>query len=367
MSNSATPPLVITVADDLTGALDSGVEFAKCGLETYVATAATHVEAALSHKPQCLVINTASREIGEAKAHHIHRTLRAALGDDLTHSLLFKKVDSRLKGNIATEINGLVGHDKRQVIVAPAIPDMGRRHQAGILSGVGIDQPVAIAERCDGISSPIYVPDVTGQDDFTPAIDAASAGALFVGAKGMAQALAQHLIAKRPVGGNAKRPSQCLEGSLLAAIGSLDPITLRQIDSLMTCNLESLRHIKAPNGHVSDVITKKTTSLLLQLTKGDSTQDSAEVGERFTALAASIFKLNQYDSLFCCGGQTAQDLLEALSIPLLKLNGELFPGVPVSEALLDSRPFWLITKSGGFGDPDLLANLFARQFSTPKA
>ncbi len=367
MSNPATPPLVITIADDLTGALDSGVEFAKRGLATYVATAAEHVETALSHKPQCLVINTASREIGEAKAHHIHRSLRATLGDDLSRSLLFKKVDSRLKGNIATEINGLIGDQARQVVVAPAIPDMGRRHQAGILSGVGIDQPIAIAERCDGILSPIRVPDVSGQDDFTPAIEAASAGALFVGAKGMAHALAKHVIAKHPLGENAPRSSQGLKGSLLAAMGSRDPITLRQIDSLTACNLEFLHHVTAPNGHVSDVVTKKNTSLLLQLTEGEVTQNRAEVGERFTSLAASIFKLNQYDNLFCCGGQTAQDLLEALSIPLLKLTGELFPGVPVSEALFDSRPFWLITKSGGFGDPDLLANLFARQFSTPKA
>lgn len=366
MPHQAKPPLVITIADDLTGALDSGVEFAKCGLSTYVATSAQYLDAALDASPDCLVVNMASREISAAEALKRHSDLRRALAG-LDKSLVFKKVDSRLKGNISAEINGLIGSQSKPIILAPAIPDMGRVHQAGQLSGTGIDKVIDVAERCRPLACPIHVPDILQQQDFARVIEAAPGDALFVGAKGIAQALAASLSHQHGVESEMEPPLKSIKGSLFAAIGSRDPITLRQIDSLSACKLADFRHMSAPDGCLSEAIMDKGGSLLLQLTDGGSGQSSDIVGARFTAAAAEIFKQNQHDNLFACGGQTAQDLIDILSIPVLKLTGELFPGVPVSEALFDSRPFWLITKSGGFGDPDLLANLFKRRLDTSKA
>ncbi|WP_114010606.1 four-carbon acid sugar kinase family protein [Cohaesibacter intestini] len=378
MSNPASHPLVVTIADDLTGALDSGVEFAKHGLATYVATSPDHLDEALAQAPTCLVINTASREIAAAQAQQIHDRLRQKL-DHLEDHYLFKKVDSRLKGNIAAEINGLIGPQQKQVILAPAIPAMGRLHQAGILTGSGIETPINIAERCSDLSQPVHVPDIANQTDFNTILQTAPGQALFVGAKGMAQALAQTLVQTLvqtpaphqtddiPAKPSTKQTFKPLAGTMLAAIGSRDPITLRQIDSLSARQLAAVRHVAVPDGDISEKITEKDTSLLLQLTAGPNPQDSIRVGAKFTAVASEIFKRHQYDNLIACGGQTAQDLLQTLSVRLLKLTGELYPGVPVAEALFDSRRFWLITKSGGFGDPDLLANLFARQSEPPQA
>jgi uncharacterized protein YgbK (DUF1537 family) len=57
------------------------------------------------------------------------------------------------------------------------------------------------------------------------------------------------------------------------------------------------------------------------------------------------------------GGDTAFALLKAMHIDIVEPIGEILPGVPVS--LLPDRRI-LITKAGGFGDPDLLLQLHER-------
>src|SRR5271165_5976312 len=90
---------ILALADDLTGALETGAKFAGQGLGARVTT-----EIAMSRAPEVpvLVIDTETRHLpaGEAAGVVRHAT-KAALR--FAPWLVYKKTDSTLRGNIAAE------------------------------------------------------------------------------------------------------------------------------------------------------------------------------------------------------------------------------------------------------------------------
>ena len=100
--------MLAILADDLTGALDSAAPFAARGLHVEVALAAAAVGAALGAAagaaPDVLSINLGTRELAPAAA---QREVAAALQALPAGTRLFKKVDSRLKGHIAAELDAV--------------------------------------------------------------------------------------------------------------------------------------------------------------------------------------------------------------------------------------------------------------------
>jgi uncharacterized protein YgbK (DUF1537 family) len=68
---------------------------------------------------------------------------------------------------------------------------------------------------------------------------------------------------------------------------------------------------------------------------------------------------DQPDGIFVIGGDTAFAVIAALGLPALSPIGEVVPGVPVTRLVLPdrTRDLLLITKAGGFGDPDVLCQV----------
>src|SRR5579864_3088761 len=117
---------MLILADDLTGAADCGVACACAGLEALN-------EHACSADAEVLSVDTDTRRMTpERAALEIDRFVRAcALDEDL---LLFKKIDSTLRGHVAAEIAAVLGAYRSlhpgagQVValMAPAFPAYGR-------------------------------------------------------------------------------------------------------------------------------------------------------------------------------------------------------------------------------------------------
>ncbi|MHB1159801.1 MAG: four-carbon acid sugar kinase family protein, partial [Chloroflexota bacterium] len=105
------------VADDLTGAMDTGVQFAKEGLHTVVMLG----EGALP-EAEMVVISTDSRD---EPADEAYRRAKEA-GLRLAGRAIYKKLDSTLRGNLGPEIEGLLdGLGLGRALVAPAFPSSG--------------------------------------------------------------------------------------------------------------------------------------------------------------------------------------------------------------------------------------------------
>ena len=83
---------------------------------------------------------------------------------------------------------------------------------------------------------------------------------------------------------------------------------------------------------------------------------SRSVIEAFGRLAARIIRRTSPKTVFLSGGDTAREVLKSLEIDDLEIRSEVSPGV----VHLRAGDLSLLTKSGGFGHPTLLSELWRR-------
>ncbi|MCI5109452.1 MAG: hypothetical protein MRY75_02775 [Marivita sp.] len=336
------PITSLILADDLTGALDSAVGFADPDVTVLVARSADAIPVALDQRPDVLSVNTSSREIAPERA--AERIAAALAHLDPAHiSLVFKKVDSRLKGNVGIETAALAEWAGRsRSLACPAIPGMGRRVERGALSGSGVATPIPVAACFD---HPVEVPDVHSDEDLDALCVGSVSDTLWIGARGLSFALARSLGVAAPASASLKEP-------ILILNGSRDPVTLAQVEALK--DISAI--VSAPDGMVPDT-TPQSATTLLDLTDGGANLSGPIVAERFAEGAAKLARRCQPAALLICGGETAQACLDQFGLNSLRVKAELRPGLPVCEADLGWGQIQIVTKSGGFGAADLLADI----------
>ena len=120
-----TPKNILIIADDFTGANDTGVKFAKKGYDTSVINN-DNLDLA---KSDILVVNTETRLIDEKEA--VRRIEN--ISKYLENQKIYKKIDSTFRGNIGAEIETLLSKlNKKICVIANAFPSMNRTVQNGI-------------------------------------------------------------------------------------------------------------------------------------------------------------------------------------------------------------------------------------------
>jgi uncharacterized protein YgbK (DUF1537 family) len=116
---------IVVIADDLTGANDTGVQFAKQGLKTIVLIGVPGSPSELDE--DVLVVDTQSRALSPTDAYQ-KVSEAALLFKDRDHfQTLYKKIDSTLRGNLGAEMDAIMDVCGLELaIVAPAFPQNGR-------------------------------------------------------------------------------------------------------------------------------------------------------------------------------------------------------------------------------------------------
>src|SRR5215510_1963419 len=92
---------ILALADDMTGALETGAKFRAAGIDAVVS--AKPVAAAGA---QALVLDTETRHLNGAEARRVVREFVTRSGID-SPRLVYKKTDSTLRGNISAELEAL--------------------------------------------------------------------------------------------------------------------------------------------------------------------------------------------------------------------------------------------------------------------
>lgn len=254
------------IADDLTGAGDTGVQFARAGLETRVVFG--EWERSELSGVRALVVNTDSRALPPDSAYRAVRTASDTLLR-LGFRPVYKKVDSTLRGRIGPELDAMLDSTgARLAVLCPAFPANGRIVAGGhlLVNGVPVERtpvgrdpvtPVTesylpallsgsmrhrveavgykdlaagqdrLVERFRSIveSGPAAVVCDAGTEADLEALVTAGLAAdpavLFVGSAGLALPLARLLSAAEASGAVTTAP-------LLALVGSVNPVTREQ-------------------------------------------------------------------------------------------------------------------------------------------
>lgn len=332
--------LVALIADDLTGALDSAAPFAARGMRTRVALSPDAIDAIDPAGLDVLAVTTNSRENDEAAARKAVESAALRLRA-LAPRVVFKKIDSRIKGHVAAEAQQCALHLQRpNWLVAPAIPTFGRIVQHRHVEGFGVEEPIDIAARLGGDAR---IPDIARQEDFAPLVDAVlnDKSLLAIGARGFAEALAERL-------GGAAMTAPLPATPTLFAIGSVDPITRAQMARLRDHAgiAESPEQHNWGNKNIAILSTPKLVGEIALAPAQD-----------FARRAARCISVLQPNTVVVTGGETAALVLAALNIAHMEVEGETVPGVGQALARTSHGPLRILTKSGGFGFPDTLVEI----------
>lgn len=149
------------IADDLTGANDSGVQLARHGLKTSVLF---DMDEASVKNYEAVVFDTDSRSIDHAEAYEkVSRTVQFLIKAGFQS--IFKKLDSTMRGNIGAEIDAVYDTLKPDfMMIAPGYPKNNRiiRQSIHYLNGV----PLGETEIAKDPKTPVtisYLPELLKQ------------------------------------------------------------------------------------------------------------------------------------------------------------------------------------------------------------
>ena len=139
----------LVIADDFTGANDTGVQIRRRGIPVGVIFSGDMIE----DDHNSYVVDTESRPFSAGDAYTaVRNKIQVINFDSFTH--IIKKVDSTLRGSIGAEIAAIAAEVKPDIVLfAPALPDLGRTTEDAVhkLNGV----PITMTEMARDPRTPV--------------------------------------------------------------------------------------------------------------------------------------------------------------------------------------------------------------------
>lgn len=147
------------IADDLTGAMDAGVQMQNRDKRVRVALSTQGLDD-LIEDTDFVVVNTQSRNISPDVAYQrVTTAVKQFLKNDCR--IFYKKIDSTLRGNIGAELQAILDSaDFDCVLVAPALPFNKRTTENGVHFVGG--KKLAEIELAKDPFAPIYISSIAG-------------------------------------------------------------------------------------------------------------------------------------------------------------------------------------------------------------
>src|SRR5665648_105631 len=140
--------MIYVIADDLTGANDTGVQFTKKGYKTIVSVLDEQSTIMIPDNADVFVIDTETREADSKTARKRLKSILEKININ-KKDIIYKKVDSTLRGNIGAELEEIMIILNRDIcIFSPSYPSYQRITIGGYLV---VDQkPLSLSEySCD--------------------------------------------------------------------------------------------------------------------------------------------------------------------------------------------------------------------------
>lgn len=354
------------IADDLSGALDAAAAFHHAGRRVIVAVSPDAWAAATPG--QVIGITTETRnaapEIAAAAVRQAVARGRASGG-----RLLYKKIDSTLRGPVAAELAALeAAMPGTRILFVPANPRVGRTVRNGLLlvNGTPVAEtdfardplsPVtesAIARLLGAALTPqVVLADASSEEDLAAAVARMNAGGVDWVAVGSG-ALARPVAASQPGVTLPAEPAapEIPAGPVLFVCGSAHGLNREQSSRLAREHGVPVHEVRPADGGpaiqaaISSVRARGAAALLLETPRTDSMVALAAIA----AAATRVITEGGVRRVFVTGGETAFALGGLLGIAALRFLREVEPGLSISRGEAALGAMLLAVKPGGFGD-----------------
>ena len=337
----------LLIADDLTGACDAGVQFSANGRRVLVALDM----AAAAPNVDVLAVSTESRGLSLEGGRQAIMAIASRLAETQAR-ILFKKIDSTLRGNVGAEIAATISAFGCDVaVITPAFPAMKRIVADGWLRVEGSAEfaPIELGPylRAQSLDAHRHIcANAVCDADLDALVEtmANSKGRLlWAGSAGLAAALARSISSG---GEKAARPAPH-KGPVLFCIGSTHAATVAQCRCLLAqrpvCVLSA---DDAEPGSPADAL-RHGLNVMLEIPRGRIPE------ERIAELLSGTREFA--GALALSGGDTASHVCRALRGRSIELHDEVEAGIPwgtLHGGAMDGIA--VATKSGGFGDSGAL-------------
>lgn len=408
------------IADDLTGAADTGVQLAKQGLHTVLLPfRLKRSEASLyPGEARVVAINTATRGVESTQAYDTVRSSTALLMQTLNPQIIYKKVDSTLRGNLGAEIEAVMDATGSEfAVLAPAFPAYGRTTSGGVHFVNG--QPLARTEAARDPICPVnesHIPtllqsqtglnvghidleavrsdvrslqhtivehvkdgeriivfDAVTDDDLDSIVKAGmsmSHPPLMVGSAGLADQLSRLSLFLGTGQTRRSAPTEANgEGVVIVISGSLSAVTSKQLERVRKTGMGDIIRVEMPGDDsewdsqiILEVVSAAKVNRVVgiqsvQSNRSDSQDSPLLVMERLGRLACQIVENcpRAVRGLILTGGDTALAVFQQLGIAAVRLIDEILPGIPYSHVINgEFANLSIVTKAGAFGDENAL-------------
>lgn len=389
---------LLIIADDLTGALDTGVCFASAGIQTCVRLPGSAKQQSDNDSAVVEVAIVESRHMQPEEAYDaVYETIAR---EQERYTYLYKKTDSALRGNVGAELSAMLDATGKETLhFLPSFPKMNRILRNGILFIDG-ETPVASSVFAQDPFNPVRHSDVLTliaeqtqkhaylASDREQAVSNGIAiynaetdeelrrigahlvrdiqATLFAGCAGFASVLPELIDFE-----TSTESAPHSGGKIAVFCGSVNPISLEQCtvaeqEGYPRFHLQREGRFvpeetvtnavhQAAQGH--DIVILDTGAEELCAEDDEVLAQSAVVAEKFSKVISNFFTHNPHVTLFVIGGDTLLAFARRMGIHAIYPIKEIMPGVVLSRFRHQGEWHSLITKSGGFGGRHLLTDI----------
>ncbi|MGF7109682.1 four-carbon acid sugar kinase family protein [Treponema pedis] len=399
MKNKTSKYLII--ADDFTGANDTGVQLKKRGFAAKVVFSSSTIDA----DDKCLIFDTESRAMPKQDAYKKLKSNILELVSKYDFDIVYKKVDSALRGNIVDEVLAILEVYKPEIVLfAPALPRLGRTTQNGIqkinntrlmetefvgdpINPIKSDNIVDILKEISKSSvrhtsltelyskEPVingdcsyYTFDANTIEDMEQIAKIGLSNAkktLWIGSAGLAEGIFNVLHPQKPslviVGSTSQKSIEQLAYAKKQERYILELDIPKILESgIYDSEYEKAASVLRKNQDliITSCSSKKSLDEVVDyvIKKGITKQETAGIvrnilGEITKKILADV----EIGSLFLTGGDTAISIMHNLNAQGVEILHEVSPGV-IASRLLDGlyKGLVIITKAGSFGEEDTI-------------
>ena len=410
-------PLIVVIADDLTGVCDTGAQFASSGLRTIGS-----VEKEFNSKdiPEVLIVNTQSRGMDEPEAYHSVRRAVAGL-KRFKPKWYFKKIDTALRGNIATEVYSMMeGLGVHFALYVAAIPGAGRTTVKGcqLFHGIPIKDSIHGEDRFNpnpirtssNVELFLKIPGLeiekvdldevrSGKLNISGHLEASSRKIIifdsetdrdidqivlssmkiepgsffFIGSFGLSSALGRYLADSSRIAKKQEvmmnKPSSFKNGRILVACGSSHPMARSQLSFLEERGMAEIMQLTPEDlmdhfdscvqevSRVSRNLWDQHKGVVIAIGEGKSVIDrqSQSLVIALARVVRQILSSNKVDGLVLVGGETGYAVCRSLGIERIEISGNISFVAAYGKPVGNLMDIEiLVTKGGSLGEENTL-------------